>query len=337
MRAILVRRFDGPAAVELGVVADPVPGANSVVIEVRAAPVNYVDLLVIGGKYQFLPDLPFTPGKGPAGRVTAVGPGVTTLGVGDRVLAMAESGGYAEQAVAAANQCYRLPDAMSYEDAAAMSLAVDTAWFALRERARYVGGETVLVLGASGAVGQAAVQLAKALGARVLAGITTLAKADLVRAAGADAIIDLSRPDLRDSLRDQVYAQTGKRGADIILDPVGGDAFDAALRALAWCGRLVVIGFAAGRIPTIKANYLLVKNIEVSGLQISDYRKRLPDRVADCFAEIFALYDGGALKAGPVARFALEDCAAALERVQDRTAIGRVILTPNRSVRAPHS
>ena len=130
-------------------------------------------------------------------------------------------------------------------------------------------------------------------------------------------------------MRDQVYAATGRHGADIILDPLGGDAFDAALRALAWCGRLVIIGFAAGRIPTIKANYLLLKNIEVSGLQVSDYRRRDPRRMAECFAEIFELYNAGKLKAAPTARFALDDCASALQHIQDRTTVDRTLLTPN--------
>ena len=326
MRAFVVRKFGTPG--EIAEVNDPVPGSRDVLVEIHAAPVNYVDLLVIGGKYQFVPELPFIPGKGPAGIVRAIGPAVQDLRVGDRVLAMAEYGGYAEKVVAPENQCYKLPAAMPFSDAAAISLAFDTAWFALRERARYVAGESVLVLGASGAVGHAAVQLAKALGAHVLAGISSPAKADFVMAAGADAIVDLSRPDLRDSLRDQVYAHTGRRGVDIVLDPIGGQAFAAALRTLAWCGRLVVVGFAAGEIPTMKLNYLLLKNIEVSGLQISDYRRNAPQRVAHCFSEIFQLYGAGKLRLAKGAVFPLEDCTKALQRVQDRTAVGRVFLTP---------
>jgi NADPH2:quinone reductase len=304
---------------------DPVPGPHDLLVDVRAAPVNFVDLLALAGKYQFVPALPFIPGKGPAGVVAAVGHSVRGFKVGDRVLAMAEYGGYAEKVAVPKNQCYRLPDAMPLADAAAMSLAFDTAWFALKERARYAAGESVLVLGASGAVGYAAIQLAKAFGARVLGGVSSPAKADLVTAAGADAIIDLSRPNLRDSLREQVYAETQGRGVDIVLDPIGGEAFAAAIRALAWCGRLVVIGFAAGEIPTVKVNYLLLKNIEVSGLQISDYRRKAPRRVAECFTEIFALYAAGKLHAPPATRFALEDCTRALEYVQNRGR-GRVIL-----------
>jgi NADPH2:quinone reductase len=208
-----------------------------------------------------------------------------------------------------------------------MSLVYDTSWFALRERGRLAKGETVFVMGASGGVGFAAVQLAKAMGARVLAGVSSPGKADAVRAAGADEIVDMSMPDLRESLRARIFELTGGKGADIILDPLGGDFFDAAVRALAWSGRLVVIGFASGRIPEIKANYILVKNIEITGLQISDYRKRQPHRVAECFAEIFHLYETGQVKPAPAITLPLEGFADALGQIRDRTAKGRLVLT----------
>src|SRR5439155_1066796 len=214
MRAIVVDQFGPPEALRAREAATPSPGPGEVVVETYAAPVNYVDMLVVAGTYQFLPQLPFIPGKGPAGIVSALGPGVTTLRVGDRVLAMA--------------------------------------------------------------------------------------------ATGADAIIDLSRADLRDSLREQVYAETGGRGADIIIDPLGGEIFTAAIRALAWCGRLVVIGFAAGGIPTLKTNYLLLKNIEVSGLQITDYRYRRPAELKACYAELFGFYDSGHVKPASATMFPLD-------------------------------
>src|SRR5262249_54381502 len=257
----------------------------------------------------------------------ATGAGVTSVKPGDRVLAMAEQGGYAEYAVAPEKNCYALPASLSFVEAAAMALVYDTSWFALRDRARLRAGETVLVLGATGGVGLASVQLAKAMGAKVLAGVSSPDKAALVTEAGADAVIDLSAADLRDSLRAQVHALTDGRGADVILDPLGGDIFDAALRALAWRGRLVVIGFAAGRIPTIKANYLLLKNIEVSGLQVSDYRKRQPEQMAACFAEVFAMYERGKLKHLPTKAYPLEQFATALHDIKDRKARGRVVLT----------
>jgi NADPH2:quinone reductase len=327
MRAVILREFGGPDAPELGELPAPLPGPLELQIAVQAVAVNYVDLLVIGGKYQFLPERPFVPGKGPAGTVTAVGESVTRFKVGDRVLAMAEQGGYAEVAIVGEANCYRLPASMSSVDAAAFALVYDTSWFALRDRARYKPGETVLVLGASGAVGLAAVQLAKAMDAKVLAGVASPEKADMVRAAGADAVIDLSRADLRDSLRAEVNDVTGGHGADIILDPLGGDVFDAALRALAWRGRLVVIGFAAGRIPSLKANYLLLKNIEVSGLQVSDYRKKTPDQMAACFSELFAFYEAGKIKPTVMATFPLERWAEALRLLETRQARGRVVLT----------
>ena len=326
MRAIIVDKFGAPERLRVGDVAEPVPKADEVLVTVYAAPVNYVDLLVIGGTYQFLPPLPFTPGKGPAGVVAALGRNVTSLRVGDRVLAMAEQGGYAEAVTVVANQCYRLPPSMSFTEAASLSLVYDTAWFALRERARLEAGETVLVLGASGGVGQAAVQLARAMGARVLAGILRPEREASVRAAGADSVIDLSATDLRDSLRAQVYAVTEERGVDIILDPLGGTIFEAAVRALAWCGRLVVIGFAAGAIPTIRTNYLLLKNIEISGLQISDYRKRRPERVAACFAEIFSLYEQGKVNPATATAFPLVRAGEALTALREQRAAARAVL-----------
>jgi NADPH2:quinone reductase len=327
MRAVVVNEFGSIEAAKIGELPTPVPRANEVLVEIRATAVNFVDLLVIGGKYQFLPKRPFAPGKLPAGIVKVAGPETKNFKPGDRVLAMAEHGGYAEFVAIDETECFRLPPSMSYVDAAAMALAYDTSWFALRDRARLQADETVLVLGASGGVGLASMQLAKAFGAKVLAGIASKDKEDIVRAAGADAMIDLSRPDLRESLREQVYTVTDKKGADVILDPLGGDFFDAALRALAWRGRLVVIGFAAGRIPTIKANYLLLKNIEVSGLQVSDYRKRMPAQMAACFAEIFSLFEAGKLKPAPTKTYPLEQFAAALHDIADRKARGRIVLT----------
>jgi NADPH2:quinone reductase len=322
MRAIIVDGFGPPERLRVGEVAQPMPGPDEVLVMVHAAPVNYVDLLVVAGTYQFLPPLPFIPGKGPAGVVTALGEGVTGLRAGDRVLAMAELGGYAEVVTARADQCYRLPSSMSFTEAASLSLVYDTAWFALRERARLESGETVLVLGASGGVGHAALQLAHAMGARVLGGIARPERAAAVRAAGADAVIDLSAADLRA----QVYAVTEGRGVDIILDPLGGTIFEAAVRALAWRGRLVVIGFAAGAIPTIRTNYLLLKNIEISGLQISDYRQRRPAQVAACFAEIFRFYEQGKVEPAAATVFPLAQASEALAALRDRRITGRAVL-----------
>ncbi|MGV9995296.1 molybdopterin cofactor-binding domain-containing protein [Streptomyces sp. NPDC003374] len=226
-------------------------------------------------------------------------------------------------------QVYRLPDAMPFADAAAISLAFDTAWMALRERARIQPGESVLVLGAGGAVGGAAVQLAKAMGAGlVLAGTSSPDGSAAVRAAGADGVVDLSRPDLRESVKEQVLAATDGAGVDIVIDPLGGDPFDGAIRSVAWRGRLVVVGFAAGRIPTLKVNYTLLKNIEVSGLQISDYRRRRPDLMAECYRELFAFYTAGAVKAPPSTALPLSQWRRALTMIAERAAPGRLVLEP---------
>jgi NADPH2:quinone reductase len=328
VRAVVLREFGAIEDLAFAEVADPQPKPGEALVAVRAVAANYVDLLVIKGSYQFLPERPFSPGKLPVGEVIAVGAGVTNVKPGDRVLTLAEHGGYAECVAVAAAQCFVLPAGLSYVDAASMALAYDTAWFALRERGRYRDGETVFVMGATGAVGLAAVQLAKAFGARVLAGVSHPDRAPIVREAGADAVIDLSQQPLNDAVRDQVRAATGGNGADIILDPLGGDFFNAALRALAWCGRLVVIGFAAGPIPSAKANYLLVKNIEVSGLQISDYRKRMPELMAACLTEVFALYQDGRLRPAPAVTYRLDDFSRALADLRDRRTRQRIVLVP---------
>jgi NADPH2:quinone reductase len=332
MRAIIVEEFGPIENAVLRDAPDPLPRAGEILIEVHATAANYVDILLIGGRHQSRPSLPYIPGKGPAGIVRALGPGVAGFGIGDRVLGMCEpGGGYAELIAVPATQCHRLPDSMGFVDAASMALVFDTAWFAIRERGRYQPGETVLVLGGSGGVGLAAIQLAKALGAKVLAGVSNPDKYDLARQAGADAIIELSRPDLHDSLREQVYAVTDGRGVDIIIDPLGDAIFDAAIRALAWCGRMVIIGFAAGRIPTIKTNYLLVRNIDVCGLQIGDYRKREPAKTATCFEELFALYERGRIRPLPTTTLPIGNVGDALRAIRDRTARGRIVLMQERA------
>jgi NADPH2:quinone reductase len=327
MRAVVVREFGPFEKAALAEVPRPEAKTGEVLLQVRATSVNFVDLIMIGGTYQFKPELPFIPGKLPAGVVAAVGAGVKNFRPGDHAIAMAEQGGFAEFVVMPESQCIKLPPSLPLTEAAAMALIYDTAYFALRDRARVQPGETVLVLGATGGVGLAAIQLAKAFGARVLAGVASADKTDIVRAAGADAIVDLARPDLHDSLRAQVHAETNKRGADVILDMLGGDIFDAAIRALAWRGRLVVIGFAAGRIATLKTNYLLLKNIEVSGMQISDYRKRMPEAMQKCFADVFALYAAGKLKPLPIKTYPLAQFVAAMQEIADRKVRGRVVLT----------
>ncbi|MCG6873533.1 MAG: NADPH:quinone oxidoreductase family protein [Betaproteobacteria bacterium] len=328
MRAVIVHEHGPVRDQRVETLPDPVPGPGEVLIDARAIGVNYPDMLVIEGKYQVLPPRPFSPGKEVSGVVSAVGKGVTRIKVGDRVMAQREYGTYREKVVSPEATCYVMPPAMSFEEGAALGLAYQTSHFALVDRAAYRKGETVLVTGASGGVGLAGVEIAKALGATVLAGVTSPEKGEFCKTHGADHVIDLTAPDLRNSLREQVYAAIGKRGVDIVLDNVGGDAFDGALRALAWCGRLVVVGFAAGRIPEVKANYLLVKNISVVGLQWADYRERDPEWVQRVQTELYALYEAGKLKPHVSARYPLEKFADALARFVERGVQGKMILTP---------
>ena len=327
MRAVVVHEFGDIENASLGEMPKPTPKSGEVLLEVHAVSVNFVDLVMMSGSYQFKPALPFIPGKLPVGVVAAVGDGVTKFKPGDRALLMAESSGFAEFAVMPENQCIKLPASLPFEEAASMALVYDTAYFALKDRGRIQPGETVLVLGATGGVGLAAIQLAKAFGAKVLAAVASKDKEDIVHTAGADAIIDLSVPDLHESLRAQVFALTDKKGVDIIVDMLGGDMFDAAVRALAWCGRLIVIGFASGRIPSLKMNYVLVKNIEVSGMQISDYRKRRPADMQAAFADIYALHAMGKLKPLPTKVYPIEQFAEALRDIKDRKVRGRIVLT----------
>jgi NADPH2:quinone reductase len=288
--------------------------------------VNFPDLLVIGGTYQHLPPTPFVPGKDLAGTVAAVGSRVSRVRPGDRIMAQIEHGAFAERAIAAEAVCHPMPAGMSFTDAAAMGLVYLTAHFALVERAQMKRGEIVLVTGAAGGVGLASVQIAKALGATVVAAVSSDEKAAIARASGADHAVYTNVPDLRESLRTQVHAAVGQRGVDVIIDSVGGDVFDASLRAIAWCGRLVVVGFAAGRVPEIKAGYVLVKNISIIGLQSSDYRDREPEKVQRVQQELFELYAQGRLKPHVMARYPLSGFREALAMVRDRRVLGKVVL-----------
>jgi NADPH2:quinone reductase len=326
MRALVVHQHGSIDGVRLEESADPRPGRGEVLIDVHAASVNFPDLLVIGGTYQRLPATPFVPGKDLAGTVAAIGADVDRVKPGERVMAQIEHGAFAERAVAAQAICHPIPATMSFAEAAAMGLVYLTAHFALVERARLTAGEIVLVTGAAGGVGLAAVQIAKAFGATVVAAVGSDEKAALVRANGADHVVYTNLPDLRESLRAQVFAAVGKRGTDVIIESVGGDVFDACLRVLAWCGRLVVVGFASGRVPEIKAGYVLVKNISIIGLQSSDYRDREPVKVQRVQRELFELYEQGRFRPHVMARYPLAGFREALAAVRDRRVLGKVVL-----------
>lgn len=308
----------------------PTPARGQILVDVQASGINFPDVLVVSGAYQLLPPRPFTPGKDFAGVVRAVGEGVTEFAPGDRIMSQIEFGALAEQALTTPSQSFRMPDAMSFEAAAAMGLVYQTAWFALMERGQYKNGETVLIGGAAGGVGLAAVQIAAGHGATVIAAVRSEEEADVVRNSGAHHVIDVSGGDLRERIREQVYACTGGHGADVVLDPLGAEFFAGALRATAWCGRVVVIGFAAGEIPTVKVNYLLVKNIAVAGLQWSDYRDRTPEKVRAAQDDLFRLWHEGHVRPVVMRTFAFEEAAQALTMVRDGVVRGKVVVAANR-------
>lgn len=303
------------------------PTPSQVLIDVKAATVNYPDLLVMSGRYQSMPKLPFAPGVDAAGIVREVGVGVKRVKPGDRVLIHVDSGAYATEAVAREDQCLPLPQGMSFVDAAALGLASQTAWFALLERGGFQPGDVVLVNGASGAVGHAAVQIASALGGVAVAAATSVDKAREMLQGSQCHFVDLGAPDLRNNLRAQLLQATGGRTADVVVDTLGGDAFDASLRAMAWCGRIVTVGYASGRIPEIKAGHLLVKNISATGLQWTDYRDRQPQRVARAHDGLAVLWQRGALRQHIMQTLPLRQFAEAHRLIESRQATGRLVLT----------
>jgi NADPH2:quinone reductase len=327
LKALLVREHGAIENLTLADAPDPSPLPGQVLVNVRAASVNFPDLLVIGGTYQKLPRRPFSPGKDLAGIVDAIGEGVTTCKAGERVCAQVEFGAYAEKCIVPQLSCHRMPASMSYVDGAAMGLTYLTAHFALVERGMLRPGETVLVTGGAGGVGLAAVQVAKALGATVLASVSSDDKAALVMQNGADHVVRTDVTDLKDQLKEQVHAAVGTRGLDLIIDSVGGNVFTASLRAIAWCGRAVVVGFASGDIPEIKAGYVLVKNISLIGLQFSDYRDREPQKVRAVQQALFRMYEERTVKPHVMASYPFDRFASALAAVRDRRVLGKVVLT----------
>lgn len=329
MKAVCVDQFGPFAQARYAELPDPKPGQGEITVAVDAVETNYPDILMMEGRYQVKPALPFVPGKGIAGRIVDLGAGVDGFTLGQRVAVQLEHGGYATRVCAPTSWCYPIPDAVASDVAAASLLTYQTAWFALTDRAGLRPGETVLVLGAGGGVGVASMQLAKALGAGVIIGATRGSlKADFVRASGADAVVDLTMPDLRSSLRAEVQRLTGGAGIDIVIDPIGGTAFEPALRTLNWRGRYIVVGFAGGDIPVARTNYLLVRNISVMGLQSSDYRDRWPIASADAQVTIFRFIARGAISPAIDATYPLSQFAHALTHLAGGHARGKVLLTP---------
>ena len=324
--AIQILRFGEPETLVAADVMTPAPQADEITIDVHATGVNFPDLLVVRGSYQTLAPLPFTPGKEVAGIVSAVGPGISEFRVGQHVLCFVENGGYVDRITAPAFLCHPMPDGLDFADAIGIGLAFQTAHFALFARGGMQEGETVLVTGATGGVGISTVALAKACGATVIAGCATPSKVSLARQHGADYVVMLNQPDLDRTLKAEVAAMTDGRGADIVVDNVGGPVFDACLRSLAWCGRIVVVGFAAGAPSTLRSNYLLIKNIAATGLHWSDYRDRRPEMVRTAQQQIFDLWQQKRLSSPVTRAMRLEDAAAALRHVADRGVLGKIVL-----------
>jgi NADPH2:quinone reductase len=304
----------------------PAPGADQVLIEVAAAGLNFADLLLIAGKYQERPLPPFVPGFEVAGRVKAVGAHVRRVQPGERVMAVLDQGGFAEQALAREVDCFAIPPEMDFVTAAGFAIAYGTSHGALEWRAHIKPGERLLVLGASGGVGLTAVEIGKAMGATVIACAGGAEKLAVAKAHGADHLIDYRAENLRQRIKE--LCEGG--GVDVVYDPVGGELFDQALRCANWGGRLLIVGFAGGGVPQIPANYLLVKNLAALGIYWGSYRRQQPQLVEASFAQLFAWYREGRLKPLISHRFDLAEAAAALELLASRRATGRVVLTTGR-------
>ena len=284
MKAVLCKAFGPADTLVLEEVASPEPKKNEVLIEVHAAAVNFPDTLIIEGKYQVKPPFPFSPVGEAAGIVAAVGEKVSHLKPGDRVMALTGWGSFAEQVAAPAYNVMPIPKGIDFNSAAAFGMTYGTSMHALKQRANLKAGETLLVLGASGGVGLAAVEIGKAMGARVIAAASSAEKLEVARAAGADELINYSSEDLKE----RVKALTGGQGADVIYDPVGGDLFDAAVRAINWNGRLLVVGFASGRIPELPVNLALLKGASVVGVFWGSFAQRQPQDNLANFQQLFA-------------------------------------------------
>lgn len=323
MRAAVCKDFTGPDDLSLGDLPSPDLPAACVRIAVRAAGVNFADTLMAKGEYQVRPQLPFAPGLEAAGYVTEVSSDVEGIGVGDRVMACVDHGGYAEEAIARASDVYRIPDKMRFVEAAGFPIVYGTSHVGLVEKLKLKAGETLLVHGAAGGVGLTAVEIGKALGARVIATAGGPEKLEVAKKYGADDLIDYRKEDIRE----RVKALTDGRGADAVYDPVGGSAFDASLRATVQGGRILVVGFASGTVPQIPANIILVKNVSVIGYYWGAHRKLDPSLINRSFAELLDWFEQGRLKPHVSHVLPLADASKALALLTDRKSTGKVVLT----------
>lgn len=324
MKAVLCRAFGAPEALTYEDVPVAALGPGQVRIRIRACGLNFADTLMVAGQYQVKPPFPFTPGIEIAGEVTEIGEGVATLVPGTRVVSyLRGAGGFADEIVLGDELVVPIPDGMDFVTAAAFPVAYGTSHFALTHRGDLKPGETLLVLGAAGGVGLTAVEIGKHLGARVLAAAGGAAKCGIARDYGADETIDYTS----ESVRDRVRALTGGAGADVVYDPVGGDAFDQALRAVNWEARMLVVGFASGRVPSIPANLVLVKNVSVIGVVWGAQSERDPALIAGKLRELLRWWEAGKLRPRVATTFPLADIVPAMRALLSRQHAGKIVLT----------
>lgn len=322
MKAWLCESLEGIGAMRWQDMPTPEPRAGEVRVAVRCASLNFPDLLIVEGKYQFKPPLPFVPGAEFSGVVDAAGPGVTHLKPGDRIAAIGSHGGFATHACVPAAQAMPLPPTLGFEDAAAFAFTYGTSCHALLDRGALAPGETVLVLGASGGVGSAAVQIAKAAGARVVATASTPAKAAFCRELGADAVIDLSREGLRDALK----AACGGGGPDVVYDPVGGELAEPALRSIAWRGRYLVVGFAGGGIPALPFNLPLLKGASIVGVFWGEFVRREPAAFRADLARLVQWHADGKVRPAIDRVLPMSELPAAYARMASRQVLGKLVM-----------
>jgi NADPH2:quinone reductase len=323
MRAISVDRWMEPGELQVSDIPEPPTPPGALKLRVRAAGCNFFDILMVQGKYQVRPSFPFTPGGEVAGVVCEVGEGVEGFSVGDDVLGSAGLGGFAEYSIVPASVSHHLPKGMSFEQGAAFPMVYPTSYAGLVFRGELRAGENLLVHAAAGGVGLAAVQIGKALGARVIATAGGADKLEIARGSGADELIDYRTEDFVTRVKDL----TDGKGADVIYDSVGGEVFDRSLKCIAWNGRLVVVGFAGGTIPEVRANRILLKNIAVTGLHWGAYQTHQPEKVSETFSALFALHQQGKIEPVVFRTYALEDLAMALQELASRKTYGKLIIT----------
>ncbi len=324
MRAVLCKELGPPESLVVEEVATPELQAGQALVKIGACGVNFPDTLIIQGKYQSKPDLPFSPGGEIAGEVIAVADDVTTVAVGQRVIAMCGWGGFAEEIAIGADRLIPIPDEMDDVTASAFILTYGTSYHGLKQRAKLQPGETLLVLGAAGGVGLSAVELGKAMGAKVIAAASTAEKLALAKKHGADELINYTEVDIKDAIKEL----TGGQGVDVVYDPVGGDLFEPAVRATGWNGRYLVIGFAGGYIPKLPANLVLLKGSAVVGVFWGTFTRKEPEESQQNNRELLQMYLDGKVKPHVSQTFTLEQAADALYTLQNRKAQGKVVVVP---------